>query len=145
MSGTNGIRFNIGRNGQAVLVGPYGKLELNYTEFRSAQKTHEVTSRPVNGRTQVADLPDMWTFEFDIDRDSSQLDDTVAQIEAAYFAGGTLPLSTLYDYVNELNGSESTYQFDGVTFTLNNAGTYKQDDAVKQTISGKASTRRKIS
>lgn len=145
MAGNNGIRFNIGRNGQAILIGPYGKIELNYTEFRSAQKTHEVTSRPVNGNTQMADLPDMWTFEFDIDRNSSQLDDTVAAVEADFLAGGTLQLSTLYDYVNELNGSESTYQFDGVTFTLSNAGTWKQDDVVKQTISGKASTRRKIS
>jgi hypothetical protein len=47
---------------------------------------------------------------FTLDRGSSAADDFIAEIEAANLAGTSIGAGTLYRYVNELDGSTSTYQ-----------------------------------
>jgi hypothetical protein len=50
----------------------------------------------------------------------------------------------MYQYITELDGSVSTYQFDGVVFKLSNAGTWKGDASVKQKLDFYASRKRRI-
>ena len=46
--------------------------------------------------------------------------------------------------VSRLDGSTSTYQFDGVVFKLTNAGTWKGDQSVKQKLEFFATTRKRV-
>lgn len=146
MSGSyNDLPYNIGRSGTVVFIGPTGTVALNYTDFKSEQMTHSVESRPVNGETIAGDLPDLWNGTIDIDRNSAGVDQMVALIEANYFAGQGLPLSNIYQYIDEVDGSQSIWQYTNVTFTLTSAGSWKQNDLVKQSIKFKASRRKQLS
>lgn len=79
-----------------------------------------------------------------MDRGSSAVDDFIAQIEQAYLAGQSISAGTLYQYVNEPDGSISTYQFNGVVFKLTSAGVYKGDAAVTQKLDFYASARVRV-
>lgn len=139
-------QFTVGRDGTLVLMLPSGQLSLNYTSFEVQQQTHAVMSRPVNSPTIPAELPDHWTAKFGIDRNSSALEDTIAATEATYWAGGNAGLNgiTIYQYVNETDGSTSAYMLTGCTLKLSDAGSYKQDAIVAQTLDVVASQRVKI-
>jgi hypothetical protein len=69
------------------------------------------------------------------------VDDFIAQIESAYLAGQTVAAGTLYQYVNEPDGSTSTYQFNGVVFKLASAGAYSGTAPVTQKLDFYASGR----
>jgi len=88
-----------------------------------------------------AELPKGWSGVFTLDRGSSAADDFIAAIEAAYLAGTAIGAGTLYQYVNEPDGSTSTYQFSGVVFKLTSAGAYRGDAPVAQKLSFYASSR----
>ena len=138
--------FSLGRDTQIVLIGPYGRLDLSIvTSFDSKPRIHKVGIIPLNGPPVEAHLPNGWDFTITLDRATSAADDVQAAIEAGWWAGGIQVQSTLYQYITERSGAISTYQFDGATFHVADIGSYKADEVVKQTISGFASTRRKIS
>jgi hypothetical protein len=90
------------------------------------------------------ELPKGWTGSFALDRGSSAVDDFIAQIEQAYLAGQPIGAGTLYQYVNEPDGSTSTYQFNGVVFKLTSAGVYRGDAAVTQRLDFYASGRIRV-
>jgi hypothetical protein len=50
----------------------------------------------------------------------------------------------MYTYVNEVDGSVSTYQYDEVSITLSDAGSASADAPLKQTIAWMARRRRKV-
>lgn len=131
--------FNIGRDAVVVTNGPFGQLELNTTEFQWADNTHEVMSRPVNGKTQIAYIPDYVSGRFEVDRNSSVLEGLISKSKAAFYNGGSIPVGSLFAYITEITGSITTLQFNNVVFRLSNGGQYKQDDAVKQTLEFAAS------
>lgn len=139
-------QFNVGRDGSLRVQLASGQITLNYTSFEAQQQTHTVYSRPVNAPTVAAELPDHWTAKFQIDRNSSALEDAIAAIEAAYWANGATGINaaTVYQYINELDGSVSTYMLTNCTLKLSDAGTYKQDAAVTQSLDVIASQRVKV-
>lgn len=55
-------------------------------------------------------------------------------LEAMFWNGQRLPTGQLYQYLNEVDGSVSTYLFEGVTVNLRSAGTFHQEQTVKQTV-----------
>jgi len=140
------IPFSIGRQCSLVFIGPFGRVDLaTVTGFDPKQRTHKVGSRPLNGPPLEYHLPDGWEGEIHLDRGSSAADDLIAQIEAGYWASGDLGNSTVYQYVQEGNGSTSTYQFDGAQVNMSQSGHWKADGTVKQTLSFYAATRRRVS
>lgn len=138
--------FNIGRDTSLVLIAPTGaRVDLSLvTGFQAKQNVHSLRVRPLTGPTQGADIPDGWDGSFEIERGSSTADDLFAQIESGFWATGTLGIGQIFQYVNEVNGSTSTYQYDGVTMHLSNAGDWKSDATVKETIAFFASTRKRV-
>ena len=50
----------------------------------------------------------------------------------------------IFQYITEVNGSQSVYQFNNVTMSLSDSGHWQPDSAVKQTISFFASTRKAL-
>lgn len=138
--------FTVGRDGSLVVILPTGRIDLNYTEFQVQQETKMVTSMPVQGDVISVELPQTWKATFTIDRNSSAIEDFIAATETTFFAGGNAQLNgtTIYQYINEVNGSVTTYEFTKCTLKLDDAGTYKHDDRVTQKLSITASRRNKV-
>jgi hypothetical protein len=137
--------FSVGRDCQLVVMGPFGRVDLTHvTGFESRQVTAPVRIDRIDGTQLAAELPKGWEGAFDLERGSSAADDFMAQVEAAFLAGSTVPTGTLYQYVQETDGSVSTYQYDGVAFKFTQAGAWRGDQSVKQRLEFFASTRKRI-
>ena len=127
--------FTLGRDCQLVVIGPQGRVDLNHvTGFDSRQQTHSVRIDRLDGTQLAAELPKGWEGKFDIERGSSTVDDFIAATEQAYYTTGQLAVSTLYQYINEADGSTSTYQYEGAVFKLTAAGAWRGDAPVKQRL-----------
>jgi hypothetical protein len=137
--------FTVGSDCQVVVMGPFGRIDLTHViGFEAHQMTLTLRVDRLDGVQLGAELPKGWTGSFMLDRGSSAVDDFVAQIEQAYLAGQSIGAGTLYQYVNEPDGSTSTYQFNGVVFKLTSAGVYKGDAAVTQRLDFYASGRTRV-
>jgi hypothetical protein len=137
--------FSVGRDTQLVIMGPNGRVDLEHvTSFESRQLTQSVRVSRLDGTQLGTELPRGWEGSFDLERGNSAIDDFIAATEQSYFNGGVAATSTMYQYVNETNGSTSTYQYDNVTFRMANAGTWKGDASVKQKLEFFGVRRRRI-
>lgn len=134
--------FSVGRDCQLVVMGPFGRIDLTHvTGFESRQITTPVRVDRIDGVLLAAELPKGWDGAFDLERGSSAVDDFIAGVEAAFHAGNAVATGTLYQYVAEVDGSTSTYQYNNVVFKLAQAGTWRGDVSVKQRLEFYASTR----
>jgi hypothetical protein len=138
--------FNVGRDCTVVLIAPTGaRTDLEIVSgFEAKQDTTKVRIRPLNGPPLGADLPNGWNGSFDIERGNSNADDLIWQIESGYWNVGTIGVGQVYQYIAEVNGSTSTYEFTNVTLSLDDSGSYKGDASVKQKISFFASQRNRL-
>jgi hypothetical protein len=137
--------FSVGRDCQLVVMGPFGRVDLTHvTGFESRQVTAPVRVDRIDGVQLAAELPKGWDGAFDLERGSSAVDDFIAAVEAAFHAGNAVAAGTLYQYVAEVDGSTSTYQYDNAVFKLAHAGAWRGDASVKQRLEFFASTRRRI-
>lgn len=137
--------FSIGSDCQVVVMGPFGRVDLAHvTGFSAQQVTMSVRVDRLDGVQLGAELPKGWNGSFSLDRGSSAVDDFIAQIEAAYLNGQSIAAGTLYQYVNEPDGSTSTYQFNGVVFKLSSAGVYHGTAPVTQRLDFFASGRTRV-
>ncbi|MGO9304022.1 MAG: hypothetical protein ACLP3R_10015 [Candidatus Korobacteraceae bacterium] len=137
--------FSVGRDTQIVVMGPSGRVDLEHvTAFESRQLTQSVRVSRLDGTQLGTELPKGWEGSFELERGNSVVDDFVAATEQAYFNGGSASSNTMYQYITEIDGSTSTYQYDGVTFKLANAGTWKGENSVKQKLEFFGVRRRRI-
>jgi hypothetical protein len=137
--------FSIGRDCQLVVMGPFGRIDLTHvTGFESHQVTASVRVDRIDGVLLAAELPKGWDGGFELERGSSAVDDFIAAIEAAFFAGNAVSTATLYQYVSETDGSTSTYQYSNAVFKLPQAGVWRGDTSVKQRLEFYASTRQRM-
>ncbi|EKM99025.1 MULTISPECIES: hypothetical protein [Acidocella] len=137
--------FSVGSDCQIVVMGPFGRVDLSHvTGFEASQVTLPLRVDRLDGVQLGAELPKGWNGSFMLDRGSSAADDFIAQIEAAYLNGQSINGGTLYQYVNEPDGSTSTYQFNNAVFKLASAGLYKGDATVTQRLDFFASSRTKV-
>lgn len=138
--------FNIGRDVQVVLMmGALGRLDLQKIESFSAKPvTNTVQIKPLNEPGIGRYLPSHWEGEIGLDRANSVADDAMATLEAAFWNGLRLPIGTMYHYINEVDGSVSTYQYDEVSISLSDAGSATADAPLKQKITWMARRRRKV-
>lgn len=137
--------FSVGRDCQLVVMGPFGRVDLTHvTGFDCRQVTTAIRVDRIDGTQLAAELPKGWDGHFELERGSSTVDDFIARTEAAFHFGSAVASGSLYQYVNETDGSTSTYQFDGVVFKLAQAGAWRGDASVKQRLEFFASTRRRV-
>jgi hypothetical protein len=138
--------FNLGRDSSVVVIAPTGqRIDFSIvTGFDAKQTVHQLRIKPLTGPPQGVDIPDGWTGSFEIERGSSAADDLFSSIEQGFWATGALGIGQIFQYIQEVNGSTSTYQYDGVAMHLSDAGSYKADASVKQTIAFFASTRKRV-
>lgn len=137
--------FSIGRDTQLVVIGPSGRVDLEHvTSFESRQLTQSVRVGRLDGTQLGTELPKGWEGSFELERGNSTVEDFIASSEQTYYGGGSFTASTMYQYINETDGSTSTYQFENVTFKLANAGTWKGDSSVRQKLEFFSARRRRI-
>lgn len=137
--------FSIGRDTQIVVMGASGRIDLEHvTAFESRQLTQSVRVSRLDGTNLGTELPKGWEGSFELERGNSVVEDFIASTEQSYYSGGASPATTMYQYVNETDGSTSTYQYDNVTFKLINAGVWKGDSSVKQKLEFFGARRRRI-
>ena len=137
--------FSVGRDCQLVVMGPFGRVDLTHvTGFECRQLTTPVRVDRIDGTRLAAELPKGWDGSFELERGSSATDDFAAALEQSYVAGALMAQATLYQYVNETDGSTSTYQFDGVVFKLAHAGVWRGDASVKQRLEFYAARRMRV-
>ena len=137
--------FSIGRDTQLVVMGPYGRVDINHiTGFESRQITSPVRVSRLDGTQLAAELPKGWEGSFEVERGTSALDDFISTIEQNFYSGSDAASGTMYQYITEVDGSVSTYQFDGVVFKLTSAGAWKGDASVKQKLEFYATRKRRI-
>jgi hypothetical protein len=135
--------FNTGRDCTIVLMTATGQVQLdNVTGFQSAQLTVGVKVDRLDGVQLDAELPKGWSGSLDVDRGSNSLDTLFANIEQAWISGGSYNLSTMYQYVQETDGSTTTFAYDNVAIKLADAGNYAPDAVVKQRLTFSANRRR---
>jgi hypothetical protein len=137
--------FSVGRDTQLVVVGPSGTINLTHvTAFESRQVTQSVRVNRLDGSQLGVELPKGWEGSFELERGDSVVEDFIATTEQSYYNGSVSATSTMYQYVSEVDGSTSTYQFDSIVFRLSNAGLWKGDAAVKQKLEFFGSRSRRI-
>lgn len=137
--------FSVGRDTQLVVIGPSGTVDLSHvTAFESRQITQSVRVNRLDGSQMGMELPKGWEGSFELERGDSVVEDFIATTEQSYYSGTINTTSTMYQYVAEVDGSTSTYQYDSVVFRLANAGTWRGDSAVKQKLEFYGSRRRRI-
>jgi len=126
-------------------MGPFGRVDLTYvTGFDSRQVTKSVRLDRLDGVPMGAELPKGWEGSFEVERGTSAVDDFMATAEQAFFSRGSLPAGTVYQYVTEVDGSVSTYQYSGVVFRVANSGSWRGDASVKQKLEFFATQRQRL-
>lgn len=143
--------FSTGRDCQLVVIAPGvgggagQRVDLSHvTGFDSRQVTHPVRVDRLDGVHLAAELPKGWEGHFDLERGSPAADDFISALEDAWHSDGVLQGATLYQYVQEADGSTSTFQFEGAVFKMSNAGAWKGDAAVRQRLEFYAGRRKRV-
>ena len=138
--------FNIGRSTQIVFRWNGTRVALpTVTSFAAKQMTTPLKSTPLNSQPVTYEVPNGWSGSFKVQRDSNALDSLIASNEAAFWSAGTITSGTLILYVTETAGSTSTWQFNNVAITLDDAGSWVNDTIVIQNVTFTASQRVRIS
>ncbi len=146
ISQAGGGQFSTGRDCTVVLIHPmYGQVQLdNVTGFDAKQEVVKLKARRLDGIKMNADLPDGWNGSLDVDRGTPALDTLMAQIESAWIDFGAYANATLYQYITEVGGVQTTWIYDNVAISLDNAGTWQPDQITKQKLGFTANRRRQI-
>lgn len=106
----------------------------NLQSFQYQQETTAINRQRMDGATLNSEIPKGWQGSIEFDRSGAEIDALFAQIQSLYLNSGTLNSTTLYLYVTETGGAQTTLQFDNVSIKLADGGTYKSDAVVTQRI-----------
>lgn len=137
--------YSIGRDCQVVLLWNGVRVDLrDVTSFQAAQEVRHQRSDPLNSAPVEFSTPAGWRGQFNVDRGSSALDDLIASIETSFWSAGMIGSGSIYQYITEVDGTTSTYEYTGVSLTLSNSGHYQAENIVKQTITFYASQRNRL-
>ena len=129
-----------------LIIDGVGEVQPTHiTGFHATQAVAKLQVKRLSNSPIPKSIPQGWGGTITLDRGDSVADDVACVIEQAYYSGQRLPQAQIYQFVNEADGSQSTYLFQDVSFELTDAGSWVQDVAVKQTITWAAGRRRKLS
>jgi hypothetical protein len=137
--------FSVGRDVSAVATAPNGtRVDLTgLTDFNWAPQYKTPRSEPLNGPPIERMIPYGHRLKFSIDRTNPNNEQLISQIEQGWWTygsadSGTWSTGTVYVYITETSGSQTTMQFSGVSLGMTQGGDYRTDNPIKQTIEGHA-------
>jgi hypothetical protein len=134
--------FTVGKDISFSIQGPNGTLTLNgVTDYVPKPIWSDLKHKGLDGLTQHAPVPDGWEIDVKLDRQDNNVDMFFATLEANYFAGQNLISGSVTESIKEKDGSITQFQYQNATFKLNDAGSYKGDALVPQSMCIYASRR----
>ncbi len=143
--------FNVGRDVSVVCISSTGtRLDLGgMIDFSVKSKYNHVPHERINSVPVMRALLAGHDFTMQIERENPNNDVLFTQIEQSYWAGGypngTVSGGTIYVYVTEIDGTQSTYEGTNVCLWMEDRLNSSAKAAIKQTISGFCSTFQKVS
>ena len=138
--------FSTGRDITITFVTPeVGPLTLDLvTSFNAKQISSEESPMGLDGIVRHVRFFKGWNGSFSFDRRSSVIDDYFALLEQNYWDGQSETGASMTTTIQETNGSVTQWRYTNVLAKYDDAGDYKGDATVKQTMSFLASKRLKI-
>lgn len=140
--------FTTGRDISVQINTPAGPLVIPSKAILDFKRNPEVTklkSKGLDGVTRHGVIPDSWKGSITIDRFSQAVDNWWAKVESDYFDNVPTGSATILERIREQDGTVSTWRFEGVCLTLDDAGDYAADKKVEQMLSFEASRRIRVS
>ena len=138
--------FSVGRDISLDIIGPNGPLQLSLiTDFSRRPVTTDQKVKGLDGITRHVRFPDGWAGKLSIERQDSTLDDYFAQLEDNFYNGLSESPLTITETITEVSGAVSQYRYVGVLLTFEDAGDWKGDSTVKQSVGFVAARRVKVS
>jgi len=137
--------FNTGKDVTLVISTPTGVLQIDgLTGFKAQQLTQALDSKLITGDNIYDEIPLGWSGTFNLERLDSTVDDYFAADENGYYSG-VKPNSivTITQSIQE-NVGVTIYRFTGVALKFEDAGEWRGDQKVMQSLSFKASRRLKV-
>lgn len=137
--------YSVGRDVSLDIVGQNGVMTFGQiVGFQSKPDVTDQKIKGLDGITRHLRFPDGWSGSFDLERQTSQLDDWWSQIEANYYNGiNEIPV-TITETIQEVSGAITQYRYMQVLLTIEDAGSWKGDASVKQKLKFVAARRVKI-
>lgn len=143
--------FTVGRDVSAVFITPMGsRIDLSgVTDFSWTPEYTTAKASPLNSPTIERFLPAGHRLKFTVDRNGNSNEALFSSIEALWWTvgsadPGTSDNGTIFFYIQEIDGSQTTLQFSGVALKLTSGGDFKTDAPIKQTIEGFAQRYTKV-
>jgi hypothetical protein len=137
--------FNTGKDITLVISTPTGVLQIDgLTGFKAAQLTQPLDSKLITGDNIYDEIPLGWSGTFNLERLDSAVDDYFAADENGYFTGVKPNSIVTITQVIQENVGTTIYRFAGVALKFEDAGEWRGDQKVMQSISFKASRRLKV-
>ncbi|WP_435018493.1 hypothetical protein TA3x_000467 [Tundrisphaera sp. TA3] len=137
--------FTIGKDISFTLVTSKGTLVIDgLTEYSIKPKNTILNHKDLNGEQEHGVIPDGWDISIKLDRKNPALDNYFAQAEADYYAGINNPAGTIIESIQEKNGSVSQFRYTKVIVVFDDAGGYKGDSLVPQSLMCHATRRIKV-
>jgi len=137
--------FNVGKDVTLTVLNPNGNLAMaGLTSFTAKPMFTDIKSKRLDGKTYFGEIPDGWSGSFKLDRTDPSVDIFFANLEAGYYAGQNNPSGTIQEVISEADGTTTTWRYDGVVLKLDDAGDWKGDARVEQSITFNATTKVKV-
>lgn len=137
--------MSVGRDLTFTIVTPAGTLNISgVTDYSVAKKNTTLTSKRLNGRQVHGTIPDGFDITIRLDRRDNVLDNFFADQDAAYYAGINLRGGTIYETIQEKDGSISQYRYTDVILEFNGPGDWKGDSFIPLTLMAHATERQRV-
>lgn len=138
--------FSTGKDVTLQVVTPDGILSIPLaTSFKPEPEYSEIKSKILDGRTLKDFIPDGWKGTIQLDRSDAGVDQYFAQLEDNYYNGVTPGGAvTIFETIQEKDGSITEYRYDEVSLKLSESGEYSGDKKVEQKIEFHATRRRRV-
>src|SRR3984957_8466364 len=138
--------FSLGKDLSYTIVNGTTTLTINgVTDYTTKPLFNKLKHKGIDGNPNHAAIPDGWEINIKLDRQDPTLDNFFAALEASYFAGTNISNGTISAHITESDGTVSKFQYTNVSLSYDDAGAYKGDSFVPQSLSAMASTRTKLS
>ena len=143
-----------GSDCRVVLLWVGTRINLDrVSAFSARQVVDTQTGHPFNADPMTQHNPAGWQGRIVCDRFGREVDKLFNNVEQAFrnsggqpwiqqtATGSGIPPGTIYAYINEPDGSVTTFEFSGVSAYLSDAGEFRMGQVVRQTIEFVASAR----
>ena len=142
---SNVYDFDLGHQNRVVIVGPFGEIQLPMTtDFDANPIIDKARVKRLSGIPVEKHVPAGWEGKITFARKGPGADDFWSLVSSQWWANGTLNGATIFQYINEGDGGQTTYQFVGCAISLSKAGSWKASSEVEQSIDFFAGDRIKV-